>query len=394
MLNNIYALIYRGIPIVLKFSIFLLIPYFSNSETLGKFGLSIATISILSLLFGLETYYITSRTYIQNKDEFYNNYVSYISLSFIVSLLIILISVFSYEYFIKLNIYTFVAILGIAFTDFLLQEISRLKLCKGDMMEINRYYFIKNGLWPVVFITIFIQYGNVSASFFGYLIVNLIILFAYIIYYKSNIMSLKLNFNYSSVDFNFTYYLGKSLTSKLMSNLDRFLAAAYLGLEITGVVVFYASIMMSFNQIIEAISVSNYFKKIVKEKSEKILNEFTKNIVKVYSIFSIIVTILLYTTLTIMGSDMLNYFELIFFYFLAGFIMNISFPSNYVIYAFSKDRLVFYISILGLVVYSVSILFLINIYTTVYIFPISLILTWAIIFYINYKLSKKLLANE
>jgi len=394
MLDNIYALTYRGIPILLKFSIFLIIPQLSDSETLGVFGLSIATISILSLFFGLETYHVTSRTYIQNKKEFYDKYISYISLSFIVTANIILISSFSFKYFIELDTYTFAFIIGVAFTDYLLQEIYRLKLCKGDMMEINRYYFVKNGLWPIIFIAIFVQYKSISAAFIGYLIVNVTLLSAYIFYYRSNIMGLKWKVNLSSVDTSFIYYLGKSMSSRLMFNLDRFLAAAYLGLEATGFVVFYASIMMSFNQIIEAISVSNYFKKIVEEKNKKILNAFVKNIVAVYSIFSLIVAVLLYTLLTFMGSEMLKYFELLLFYFLAGFIMNISLPYNYIIYAFGNDRVVFSISLLGVIIYSLFILFSINVHDVIYVFPISLIFSWIIVFCFRYRVSNKLMIDE
>ena len=280
-LDNAIALIFRGLPLLVKMALLVFIGA-RSMNILGDYGLYVAYITILTTLYGLESYNITNKLFVSDKEGFFRIYASYITLSMIVFLLSQIVLIFL-KLSIDLGILYFV-ISFIAFIEFLLLEVYRILILRKSIIVLNVFFFIKGALWPFV-VGVSIYYGHsLLFAFNAYLLTQFSILVGTYLMFSKEVRKFNLSVT-RKIDFSLIDYVLRAVILRVNQYLDRFIAALYLGKEFAGVVVLITSLSSVLLQINEAIVVPKYFRKILDNISSSVISSYRWNILKTGLLF-------------------------------------------------------------------------------------------------------------
>jgi hypothetical protein len=300
----------RAFPMLLK----LLLLFFLGSYSLdlvGDYGVKMALLTILTTFFGLETYNITNKVFISNCTFFLKSYTTYLILSSLLFLIcILLLFLFSISFEFDTIIYFSICI--IAFIEYLLMEYYRIIMVSKSTIYINKFYFFKNGLWPIAFaLTIYLS-QSLGKAFLSYLAVQFIIVI-FLFFKHFNILKKFKTPKITYIDVSFLVYALRAVILRSNQYMDRFFSSYFLGDKITGILVLLTSLANFVGQIGEAIVVPIYFKQILMKSSNVLIKKYQFHLLKTGLVYSLIPLVSFFLYSYIKNIDLLSYFfEMIF----------------------------------------------------------------------------------
>lgn len=247
----------RGSTLVIKFIFTLFIARFMGFEVLGLYGLITAAIIFALVFLGMGLTHTLMRKAVTHSPKeitkelwhFGQLMALVYAVVFVVSLIV---GVLINEMFLVLCI-TFLALL-----EHINNHLYSLLLNRSRILSGNVLHFIRSGAWMIVFMLLSFWYPSLLSMKFlllGWLIGNVLAVFGFLWFtkdwpwaFKSFDTSLKHwffeEFSYSKIAYV------ESIAFTASTYIDRYLITLFLGLELTGVYVFFWSIGSALNNLI------------------------------------------------------------------------------------------------------------------------------------------------
>jgi hypothetical protein len=386
-LNKLYPVGLRAFPMLLK----LLLLFFLGSYSLnivGDYGVKMALLTILTTFFGLETFNITNKVFISDNDYFKKSYTSYLTLSSLLFLTCILL-LFLCSIIFRFDTVFYYGICAIAFIEYLLMEYYRIIMISKSTIYINKFYFFKNGLWPIAFaLTIYLS-QSLGKAFLSYFAVQFTIVI-FLFFKHFNILKKFKTPKITYIDVSFLVYALRAVILRSNQYMDRFSSSYFLGDKITGVLVLLTTLANFVGQIGEAIVVPVYYKQILKKCSNVLIKKYQFNLLKIGLLYSLVPLCTFYIYSYIKNIDLLIYqFDMILVLFLV--IINLTaLPFHHGLLSLKKHFPILKIAsvnfILSLIIFNVFL----------YIFNDlrSLVVSMFLISLLMYTIKKRIFSNQ
>jgi O-antigen/teichoic acid export membrane protein len=344
-------MVMRGFLLIVKFLLTLFITHYLDFKSLGIFGLLSAAGIMAPSILGFGIMYNISRhavtkifSEITADIKFYGKFVS---------LLYAILLMICFVYGIVYNQLS-LTILGIfiIFCEHINGEFYALFLNLSKPFFANLVHFVRSALWAVFYMVgayFYPEWRNIDILLIFWLIGNLIAFVFYLFQFdwiKNDNMAqinpfckhvLKIIKESKIVYFN-------GIFTTLSTYSDRYIITAFLGLELTGVYIFFWQISSALSNLLYTGVIQLYRPKLVRAFQEKnpIYNALFKTCLKksvfLATIFAIITGVLLYTCLPYLHKPLIEaHFNLI-YWILTGFIVSIIIEvMNLILYSSQND---------------------------------------------------------
>ena len=370
----IINIVLRGLTLASKFLLILFLAKFSNTATLGLYGLIVVTINYLVYLIGLDFHTYSTREILSNTKESWPGIIKnqFFLYGVIYVVLFPLIYIIFFLNILPKNIaWLFYSIL---IAEHIAQEFNRLLIALNKILIASIVLFFRSGFWCFIAIGIInfkIAQDDLVTVLVSWLAGGVI---SIIIGLKSlselnllNIIQEKINWNWikKGISTALIFMMG-SLCLKAINTADRYLIDYLSGVKFVGIYTFYFGISNAFLQFIEASVVAFNFPRIVQSyKSNDIKlffqlrNKMFMQIMLVIICFSAAALLFMPTILSMIGKEIyrnyINYFWVLIF---ANYLIVISYIPHYSLYAMEEDKTLTLINVVGLIIFFLSVFLL------------------------------------
>lgn len=255
--KSLFVMGIRGGSLVLKFALTLFVARYMSFEDLGFYGLVTAASIMAPIFIGLQlVYMITRKAVTQHPEEIVDSLFYYWSYLGLLYSLFLLAAIVGGLYLGKVVLCLLV--LGVIFLEHLNNDIYQLLLNRSMMVSANLLHFVRSGLWIFVFIlwAFFEPSLRVITTLFGFWCVGGLIALAGFFFvtrhwgwsfHKRDVPLWRWvfqEFKHSKV----IYF--NSLLNTSSHYVDRYLLTFFLGLEMTGVYVFFWSVYSALSNLL------------------------------------------------------------------------------------------------------------------------------------------------
>ncbi|MFT4644286.1 MAG: O-antigen/teichoic acid export membrane protein [Planctomycetota bacterium] len=355
---KLIVLALRGFSIGARFLLSFLFIKHISLEFQGEYSLLITTITICTLISGLDFYVYANRFLIKNLDK--ANFALSNQFIFHLCTYCLLIVVYFSLYLLGVtHDYITITVLFLVIFEHLGMEFFRVYIALEKVLMANILLFLRTGVWPLILIyQLLFTETNISLN----LVINYWVL--------SGMLSVLIGFIY----INRTIKLSKPVfdkkwivrgikvgglffvatgAQKIIEFSDRFIIDAILGPKTLGVYSFYFQLSNLVNVVIFTIFFSFMYPKIIYyiDKREKrnamaIIGKLKLYSVVVIVIYALFLIFLMPYVLKFMDKPELNEYQIVLYLFLAGnLFLNLSFTSHYALMAVEEDRRLMWIAI-------------------------------------------------
>lgn len=369
----------------------LLLLFFLGSYSLdivGDYGVKMGILTILITFFGLETFNITNKVFISDSTFFLKSYSTYLTLSSLLFLTCLLL-LFLFSIFFEFNRVIYFSICIIAFIEYLLMEYYRIIMVSKSTIYINKFYFLKNGLWPIAFaLTIYLS-QSLGKAFLSYLAVQFIIVI-FLFFKHFNILKKFKTPKITYIDVSFLVYALRAVILRSNQYMDRFSSSYFLGDKITGILVLLTSLANFVGQIGEAIVVPIYFKQILMKSSNVLIKKYQFHLLKTGLVYSLIPLVSFFLYSYIKNIDLLSYFFEMIFILLITIINLTALPFHHGLLSLKKPFSILKIAsfnfILSLIIF--------NLFLYIFNDLRSLVVSMFLISLLMYIIKKRIFSNQ
>lgn len=386
ILNKITPLLFRVVPLISKFFLLFVLGNISL-DIVGEYGVCMGVLTILSTLYGLETYNVTNKFYVTDIGRFKSEYLTYCVFSFFVFFISLL---FICVYLMHNNFTLMLIFIPLAaYVEYLLQEYYRLSLVAKSIKHINTFYFIKNGLWPIVFLCAVLITKSLAVGFLHFFLVQSLVLMILVYRNYDIIRSLELP-KYKPISFDFVYYAVRAIVLRVNQYLDRFAVSYYLGVEMAGIVVLMTSFANLIGQVSEAITVPKYLKRTLQGLNNSNLRKYLRAMLMSGLKYSVIPILIFYLYAIYKRQELQSYvLEMIFV--VGGVVVNTaSLPYHHGLLSLEKPKVVLGISTINLLLSFLFINTILSIFNSMSILIYSLFVLSIIMFVIKMQIFYKI----
>jgi O-antigen/teichoic acid export membrane protein len=397
-------IILRIIVLISKFLfVFFLGKYSLNKTDLGEYGLLVSTIAFLIYFLGFDFYVFNTREILNEKsktiakvvNQFFFHLVTYI-----VFIPIILFFVFGFNFLETKYLYIFILLI---ISEHLSQELFRLYTSLESSLKANFILFVRSSIWIwYVFFDYFILKNPINLlkyftiwTFFSWISVLIGVFF---LLSKLGITSLVFNrpdykWIFAGLKQSSIFFLS-SLCYLIIQLSDRYMISFYFNKELVGVYTTYAQFVNAIDIFTFSGITMIFFPKLIKNYSNKISFEKIKKEFSLKLLISIIVLILCSYLIAphiyaFLEKDLfLEHISSYNILLVAVFFLVMSNVFHYDLYAKRKDKLLFIISLIAMVINFILNLFFIPKYG-VFGASITTFLSFLIIFILKLYFSRK-----
>ncbi len=262
-MNKLISTIFRLWASVSKIALLIYIAKYCNPSVNGEIVLYTITSSILVQILGIELHYINCRAMHRHSNEEHaqvlNNQFGFHLFSYLIVVVIFLV----YSSIVELR-FEYVLFLVIVLIEHLCMEYLRVLQFGSRFGEYSIGLFIKNGVWPILFILAFeAGYGN--APVILALLLWLLSTFISALYLSAETkklypkLMLTIKFSPSLIYKSAcaaTPFITTTLVSSIYTGLDKYVTSYFLGSEMLGIYTLFfsitSSIQIGFNAILGA----------------------------------------------------------------------------------------------------------------------------------------------
>lgn len=361
--KSLFNLIIRGSSVLSRFVLLFCLGRYFTTEDLGNYGIFYTSISLGILLLGVDFYTFANRELLYADDGKKLTVIRNQFLFYIVTYLIFLLPfvlLFTYD---VLPIKYIVFFYFIIIFDHISQEFYRLFTILSYPVFANWLLFLRNGIWVIMLIAIFLIFKisdySLSYVFSGWLIgsalsIVLALTKVYQLYGKEKLDKVNINWFLNGLKVCSLYF---SSTIALISieHLNRYLIKYWCGISKLGVFTFFSQIANFINVVIFTLFIMVIYPKLVEAvnlKNWDNYNSLKDNLNKKVIFYSIIIGVLLIFLIypmiySINKSEYYSYLPTYFLLVLANIFLNISSVYHYTLYALKKDSFLFYSTLIG-----------------------------------------------
>jgi O-antigen/teichoic acid export membrane protein len=328
-------------------------------EFQGDYTLLLTTITICTLVTGLDFYVYGNRFLIKNREKagftLGNQFVFHL-----LSYFILIILFFSLRATGITHQYLTVTILFIIVFEHLGMEFFRTYIAIEKVFMANILLFVRTGLWPLLLIYQLV-YTNIEVtlqSVVNYWILAgiLSVLIGFIFIFKiirDEKFTLDRRWIIKGVKIGGLFFVA-TIAQKIVEFSDRYIIDAFLGTKTLGIYSFYFQIANVVNVVIFTIFISFMYPKIIyfidkreKKNALEVIRKLKLYTIAVIAGYTLLVWFLLPYLLAFVNRPELNDYQVVLYFFLAGnLFLNLSFTSHYALMAVEKDKLLMWIAII------------------------------------------------
>ncbi len=353
----------RGSTLVIKFVFTLFIARFMGFEDLGIYGLITAAIIFIAVFFGMGfTHALTRKVVTQTPEDIVKNFWSHCL--FIICVYCLLLCVFSVVGFVINELSLAFLIVFLALLEHINNYTYLLILNRSKFLSGNVLHFIRSGAWMVIFmpLSLFIPSMMSMESILIYWIVGNVVSLLLFLWltrhwpWLSNRSDTSL-FNWSKSEFvNSKIAYTESMVFTSTTYIDRYIVTFFLGLEMTGVYVFFWSIGSALSNLISTGVIQIYRPKMVqafKDSSTKYAEIFItclKRTLMVSSVIGVITGIAIYMILPYVNRPLVIEWYPVLWPVILGFVIIMMYQvQNLIFYSQHRDEITLKISIASLI---------------------------------------------
>lgn len=357
--DNIVNLSLRGITILLKFALSILVIKNLSVEDYGVFGLFQSTIIILTFVVGFDFYTFSSREIIKkDAHEFSYYFVNQLVFHLVAYILIIPFSYFIFKFGI-IDFKYIVLFILILITEHLSQELYRILILLNKTVVATSVLFFRSGFW-IIALYLFWNQNILEVSinsilllwFFGSAL-SILIGFKFI-----DVESIKkpdLKWILEGIKISFPFFIG-TILYKIIEFSGRYFLNFYHSDAEVGVFTFFSGIANIIYVFVQTIVIIELYPKLIMAKDVNneeffaILKIFKKQIIQ-YSILGFILSIIfIYPLLwfldkTVLFDSLVSYIVLL----VSTLLFCFSFIYHYALYTYKKDISILKATILSFV---------------------------------------------
>jgi len=342
---------YEELQFQLDFFKFLFVKYISL-EFQGEYSLLLTTITIMTLIVGLDFYVYSNRYLIKNrsKTEFsiLNQFVFHL-LSYSVLFLIFLIL----NYFDVYSKYFTILILILIILEHIGTEFFRIFIALEKALIANILLFLRTGTWPLILIyqLLFtdIEITIKSVVLYWVLASVLTVVISFLFIFKE-LRSLKFNINKKWIMKGLNVgiiFFSATIGQKIIEYSDRYIIDSIMGAKSLGIYTFYFQLANLANVAIFTIIISFLYPRIIhfielkdRKNTFASLKKLQNKSVLFIITYAIIITTVLPYLLELIGKPELENHKIILVLFLLGnLFINLSLGYHYLLMGLEKDKL-------------------------------------------------------
>tara|TARA_R110000868_G_scaffold150063_3_gene372969 strand:+ start:29884 stop:31113 length:1230 start_codon:yes stop_codon:yes gene_type:complete len=355
--EKILNIVLRGITIVLKFVLSIIVIKKISIEEYGTYGLFQSTVIILTFIVGFDFYSYSSREILSKGIETFNYYFKNQLIFHLVTYLIILpLSYFLFYWKIVDFKYVYLFIL-ILLSEHISQEVYRMLIVIKKTVAATFVLFIRSGIW-VVLLYLFWELNIMEANLKSILVLwsvgavlSVIIGLFYLDFKWAT--GFDINWIKKGVIVAIPFFIG-TILYKLIEFSGRYFLNYYHSSKEVGVFTFFSSIANILFVFVQTIVIIELFPSLLESKSKSYekFSEKLKIFEKQIFIYSIIGTVLsllgIYPLLHFLDKTVL--FDSIFSYIillLSSAFFSFSFVSHYALYSFNLDWKILKATLIG-----------------------------------------------
>lgn len=398
----------RASTMLSRFLLMFVIAKYLPDADMGLYGLLTITIVFSLYAVGLDFYIYSTRELIKKKRNEWGELLK--SQFMLVGILYaIYIPLLSLAFLTGLLPWTFFPyLIGILFLEHFCQECQRIIIADQKPLAANVGLFIRNGLWPFVFILL-IFYNVISHSLLSVLIAWIIGDLLAAIFFISIIHSMHISgwsnhvnwkWLFSGVKICVVFLIG-TLALRFNSVIERYWLQDLASLEIVGVYAFFLGVSGVLTNFLDAGVIAFKYPKLIKAHSENNIDEYKK--VKKELIFQVCFWTFLLTVISLVMINFILgvigkpiYFEyknIYYFTLLSTVISCISLLPHYELYARNKDKYIVISHVASLGVFFLLTI-LLQFYDKIYAIPMAVFLSQAFILLFKYYFNQRVNKNE
>lgn len=371
-------------------------------ESVGVFGIMLASITYGALVIGMDVYAYSQRKMIGKEINEWGVVIQHQLISHLAGYLILLplfSLIFIFEIINTKYIFWFYSILVL---EHLFQEIYRILVSMNKQILASSIMFISMGLWVLIVIPLMYTYDdlrNLNTILIFWLLGGLfaVSIGGYVIYsavYKWNVLQLNMSWIKKGYGVGITF-LVSSLFFKGLFVVDKYYVEILSDQDILSVYVVYSAIVLGFFNIIEPAVHSFLYPKMIETFQKKDFNGYQvlfKEMIVSSTVISILLFILMYSGSSIIiqwiNIDIYTEHAVIFnILMLAGFILSLSQIFHYGLYCTKGDKWIVFANIAAFFIF-LTFVFMFKDKDAIYTVSMALIWSFAsllVIKFIGYK---------
>ena len=346
----------RGITLGSKFLLSIYLVKFLSLEANGKYGIFVATISMLTYVLGLDFYSFNNREILQEKSSESGKKIKNQFVLFTLVYLIILPLLYVFGIFDFIGQKYILLFYLILIFDHISTELYRLLVVFSKPIQANINLFLRTGIWILVLIFAwhnhFEDLRNLN-SVFNLWLVGSFISVIYSIFSLSTVgisipwkEKIETKWILKGLKIALPFFIA-TLSYKIIQFADRYMVEFYLGTKQTGIYYFFSNISMLIETFVQTTVVMIYSPKLIASlKKDKpfqidIFKTFSKEII-IYSVVAVVsVCAIIYPLLHVVEKTELFLSISVFFVMVTTrFIFNISLIYHFKLYVAKKDSLI------------------------------------------------------
>lgn len=368
LLNITLRALAMGSRLVLIFAL----ASFLEPGELGLFGLILATVSFGVLIIGGDYYTYAHRELLARPLEKWSFVIQHqikAQTFLYMALLPILLAIFIFELIEWKYIFWFYILLIL---EHISQEMNRLLTAMHRQLMASYVLFIRAGSWVLILIPsmyFFEELRNLNSIFIAWSIGSFLsIVLGFFVIKSSLLVWEKNNFDYKWLKKGFktgALFFIATICFKGIVTFDRYAVEYLENIEMLGVYVFYASIVMGSYAILEPAIFSFLYPRMLESYQKGNILKYSK-IFKELVISTLLVTILLAVfawfivpwLISLINKPIyLDYLEGLWILIMAGFFYSISFIPHYGLYSMKADRWIVSSHVSSLMIFFISLFF-------------------------------------
>lgn len=345
--TRIFNILLRGLTILLKFALSIIVIKKLSIEDYGVFGLFQSSVVILTFIIGFDFYTFSSREMLKKNEKQFNYYFgNQLAFYLIAYVLVIPLTFFIFNLGIIDSDYATLFIL-ILISEHLSQELYRVLILLNKTVIATLVLFFRSGFWIAALYLFWNQNlldVKIKSIFILWLfgaVLSVVIGFRFVKIERLR----KIDFKWIAVGIKvaFPFFVG-TILYKIIEFSGRYFLNFYYAEEEVGVYTFFSGIANILFVFVQTIVIIELYPKLIQSKEIDtkafftILNEFKKQI-KQYTVVGFVLSIIcIYPLLwfldkTVLFDSILSYIILL----LSNLIFCFSFISHYALYTYKKD---------------------------------------------------------
>lgn len=368
MKEYFFTLFLRGSSLAARFFLVFFLAKFFNLNLYGIYGVIVAFIGYGIYLIGFDFYAYSTREMISSTPDKWGGMIySHLFFGFLIIILFSPLLFFLYKKNIIPEKYFFYFFF-ILFLEWLNQELMRILIATKDPLSASIAYFIRSALWIFFIVIVFLLFENsrkLEFLFFSWIFFDAFAI-AYVInqLIKNGVSFHNVFFDWrwvlKGVKVSLLFFIG-TLCLRGVSTFDRYYISEFLSYEKTAIYVLFSGLSGALQIILDAGVFTFLYPRLISSFNDGDFKKFNAILKKI--IFSVILisfsfSLALYSSIDVF-LNLINKniyrdnIEILWYCLLCNIIWAFSMIFHYPIYAFNKDRVIFFSHATGLVTFLV-----------------------------------------